>query len=67
MKNLKTMQKLFSILLMSILLFQCNTAKKEIEEHSILFTNVTAIDAKFGDVEPLDNVLRYLENLDKSN
>ena len=49
MKNLKTMQKLFGVLLMSILLFQCNTAKKEIEEHSILFTNVTAIDAKFGE------------------
>ena len=49
MKNLKTMQKLLGVLLMSILLFQCNTTKKEIEEHSILFTNVTAIDAKFGE------------------
>ena len=29
--------------------------------------NLFDIDAKFGDVEPLDNVLRYLENLDKSH
>ena len=34
MKNLKTMQKLFSALLMSILLFQCNTANKEIKVES---------------------------------
>ena len=29
--------------------------------------NLFDIDAKFGDVEPLENVLRYLENLDTSN
>jgi len=29
--------------------------------------NLFDIDAKFGDVEPLENVLRYLENLDKSS
>jgi len=34
MKNLKTTQKLFGALLMSILLFQCNTANKEIEVES---------------------------------
>ncbi len=29
--------------------------------------NLFDIDAKFGDVEPLENVLRYLGNLDKSS
>jgi len=29
--------------------------------------NLFDIDAKFGDVEPLQNVLRYLENLNKSS
>jgi len=29
--------------------------------------NLFDIDAKFGDVEPLENVLHYLENLDNSS
>ena len=29
--------------------------------------NLFDIDAKFGDVEPLENVLHYLENLDHSS